>query len=173
MINLLSTSLQGAHRKRRFTRLIAIAGLAVASVLAIGIILLLPSFIVLRFMLDDLRYARAIEEQSPVNRALEDRTAELRRIELAARAALSLASTAPLMEEVMEDIIARAPAGIRVDEMHYARDTFEIKGVYERRADFLTLLHNLEQSAIITHIASPLSNLLQERDASFHLILSL
>jgi Tfp pilus assembly protein PilN len=173
MINLIPLSIQKEYRNHTYYTIVNRLSLLLAALVMASIMLLLPSVIALRFILHDLLYAREIEERSPVNLALEERTAVIERIAQSAREALAFSLKKSSPEDSFAEIAKQAPSGVAFKTVHFTADRFEIDGTYRYRSDLLLFLDNLEKSGIVKNISSPLSNLLRERDAPFHLNLSL
>ncbi|MEK7480865.1 MAG: hypothetical protein AAB604_02060 [Patescibacteria group bacterium] len=173
MINLLSSTFQKTQQHRKRDHMFVAFELFFAVIVTMGVLFLVPSFITLHFLTNDLTHARDIEERSPVKQALDGRTEMLRRIETSARDVLSHPPAIPLSEDAIADVINHIPAGVSFDAIHFAEGRLELEGTYQHRSNFLTFVANLETSAIFPHLSSPLTNVLQERDSPFRLILSL
>ena len=173
MINLVPQNAQHRLLIERRNRALSAFGFFVTGIMATGFVMLLPSFIALRYLTQDFLYAREVEERSPVSRALEERGQELTQFESLARSVLSQAHTTPSFEDMVREIIRITPSDINLLTMRFEKNTFTIDGHYQRRASFLAFLEALKTSAFVKNISSPLSNLLKEADAPFHLTLSL
>lgn len=173
MINLLPYEAQHQLRADQSRAALTAFGIIVTAMLAIGFVMLLPSFVALRYLTRDLSYAREVEERSPVSRALGERTRALATLESRARSVLAHARTAPSFEDVLREVTRVAPAGIDLLTMRFEEHAFTIEGHYQYRSSFLAFLEALKTNAFVKSVASPLSNLLKETDAPFHVILSL
>lgn len=173
MINLILYDDQRRLRSERSKRALTAFGVLMMAIIAIGFVMLLPSFIALRFMIADFSYAREAEGRSPSSRALEERTRALADLESQARDVLARAREAPFFGDILREIVRAAPAGIDLAVMRFEEHAFTIEGHYQHRASFLAFLEALKTNASIKSISSPLSNLLRETDASFQITLSL
>lgn len=173
MINLIPPNDQYRLRRKRLKRLFSAFGFFVMAIFAIEFVMLLPSYIALRFMTADLSYAREVEERSPSSRALEERTRALVDLESQARSVLAHVRKTPSFDDMLEEVVRIAPAGIDLITMRFEEGTLAIEGYYQRRASFLTFLGALKTNTSIKNISSPLSNLLKEIDSSFYITLSL
>lgn len=173
MINLLPYEARHQLRADQFHAALTAFGMIVTAMVAIGFVILLPSFIALRYLTHDLSYAREVEERSPTSRALGERTRALTTLESRARGVLAFAPESPSFENILREMIRAAPAGIDLFTMRFEKNTFTLEGHYQHRASFLAFLKALETNALIKNVSSPLSNLLKETDASFHITLSL
>ncbi len=173
MINLVPQNAQNQLRAGQANRALVAFGVFVMVIFAIGFVMLLPSFIALRFMIADFSYAREVEEQSPSSRALEERTKALANFESRARGVLALGRKTTSFEAIVPEVVRAAPVGVDLLTMRFEEGTLAIEGYYQRRSLFLAFLAALETNALVKSVSSPLSNLLKETDASFRLTLSL
>lgn len=174
MINLILPDDQHRLRREHSKRALSAFGFFVMAGLAMGFVMLLPSFVALRYMIADFSYAREVEEHSPSSRALEERTRALTLLELRARDVLARTSKSPSFDNLLQEIFhVASAAGIDLITARFEENTFTIEGHYQHRSSFLVFLHALETNALVKTVSSPLSNLLRETDASFHVTLSL
>jgi hypothetical protein len=173
MINLIPQNAQRQLRAKRFQSALAAFGFFMMAILAVGFVMLLPSFIALRFMIADFSYAREAEERSPVSRALEERTRALADLEALARNVLARARTTPSFDDMARETLRIAPAGIDFEVMRFEKKAFILEGRYQHRSLFLAFLNALPTIDLVKDVSSPLSNLLKETDAPFFITLSL
>lgn len=173
MINLLPPADQHQLRSERVKRATSAFGFFVAAIIAFGFVMLLPSFIALRYLTQDFSYAREVEEHSPSNRALEEQTRALTDRESRARDVLAHARKTTSFENILQEVLRVAPAGIDLATMRFEEGSLVIEGHYQHRSSFLAFLEAFKINASIKNISSPLSNLLKETDAPFLVTLSL
>lgn len=173
MINLLPTLLQKTRQKAQQARAITWAGLFLAAVIGGGIIIMLPSFFRARFAIADLTYALRAEQQSPAGRTLDDIEVTLNNIERVANLALAETTGPVPADELLADLSMRIPSDVSLQQLRVHDSSVTMAGKYALRSSFLVFLEELRKSLFVEEVISPLTNLLQERDAAFSITLTL
>lgn len=173
MINLLPLADQRQLRSKRVKRAASMFGFFMAAIIVFGFVMLLPSFIALRYLTRDFSYAREVEERSPSNRALEEQTRALTDFESRARDVLAHARKTTSFENMVQEVLRVAPIGIDFTTMRFEEGSLVVEGHYQHRSFFLAFIHALETNALVKSVSSPLSNLLKETDAPFLITLFL
>ncbi len=165
--------------RERLRRFVVVFGVIFGIILSIGVILMFPSYIALVFQRRDLmreldlsRKAPLLGEVDQIEKSIKDFNKKLLLYEKSAKAANPVSS-------IEEQILKLRPSAISIRTISYDSasktnpERISIKGRAKSRSELLRFQKNLESSGLFKKVHSPISNLLQEIDLGFSLILDL
>ncbi len=163
-LNLLSPSQKAALRSRVFFALIERLMIVLTGIALLGSVLLLLIRIELTRNLSDVQarqvltkdYARANSDIGVLNQ-------QLGRIDALQRMAFSPSA-------LLRDLASRTPDGVAVGtlDVDMKSGSMRLNGTSARREELLTFEAAMKQSPFVKSLESPISNLFQRRDISFH-----
>lgn len=157
------------------SRAVLAVGGALAAVLAVSVVLLLPSLF--RVVAQKLELARAVEleagrqEQSDINRALGD----IQAINHRAEVLLRQGRDEEKLSLLLADVIRAVPATVRVERLsvHPGSKKLAITGFVGTRAGLLAFIGALERSPRVSMVSSPVANLIRAADIDFSLTITI
>ncbi|MBI4137850.1 MAG: hypothetical protein HY472_01200 [Candidatus Sungbacteria bacterium] len=164
-INLLPREEKQAYEREVRARIGTFFAFWTSAVLGVGIVFLLPSFLPLVFQRWELERAIAIIERFSAAAALpSDAPGDLRLSEF-----IQTAQSAGQQERTtrLSDAAFHPSPGITIGSLLIEGKNIAITGRAETRADLLLFEQSLKNSELFENISSPLSNIIQERDAGF------
>lgn len=176
-VNLLPTEDRRLAGREQLRRSIVLASILFITLLLIGAVLLVPSFVLLRVrqeMLTDaiaeIRATEAIERSDAIEQEISLLNRELRLIDANGTQQLAVA---PLLLA----ILSRLPAGVSLRSVLYRaaepQPDMEIQGKGETRENLLAFIDALRAETQFTRVTSPVANLLADKNVEFSLIIEL
>ncbi len=179
MINLLPYDEKEKALKERLRRAIVVFSLALASILLIGIILMLPAYFYLFFQKQGVeRQLQGAEQEADKSEteALKKEVAGINsKLSILDNAGKSSKPVAGLFSKVLRAM----PEGVSVKSISYsaskgqAPGSMALDGKADTRDAFILFKKNIEESGDFSKIESPVSNLLSEKDVDFSLTLTI
>lgn len=176
MINLLLKPDRTRVRREYLVRLATVTLFVLATIIALGAVLLIPSLVLSQAQLDSVS-----SHQDLLARSIEIREGGAALTELnRATAALSLLAKRDdaALHELVADIGSAAPAGVAVTRLVFDADTegpgrLQVSGTANTRTALLTFSDALEASRRFAAVDLPVSNLARERDIEYILTVTL
>ncbi|MBI2175404.1 MAG: hypothetical protein HYU35_01585 [Parcubacteria group bacterium] len=176
-VNLLPIDDRRLINREQLRRSILFAGVLCTALLFVGTVLLAPSFVLLRVQQETLteaimriRATEAIERSDAIEREIAALNRELQLIETNAAQQLSVS---PLLH----GILSHLPGGVSLRSVLYrekeGRPEIEIQGRGKARKDLLLFIDGLRAEERFARVASPVTNLLADRDVVFSFIIEL
>ncbi|MDP3784870.1 MAG: hypothetical protein Q8R12_02235 [bacterium] len=179
MLNLLPPEEKIMVGRERLRRFIVVFGVVGGAVLFLGVILMFPSYVALMFRRLDLtrelnlsRKAPLLSEVDQIEKSIKNFNQKLLLYEKGAK------NLNPI-SKIEEQILKLRPSAISIRTLLYENasktnpERISIKGRAQTRSELLRFQKNLESSGLFKTVHSPISNLLQEADLEFSLVLDL
>ena len=176
MINLLPYDEIEKLGREHLGRFAVVAGLSLSGIVAIGLILLVPSYLFLLY------------EKRELGRELEltYRSLEMSEVDYIESEIANFNAALGIFEKnereirpvasILEKILSFRPDTMRFESIGYSRtkgERISVKGRVSSREVFLDFVARLETSGLFKKVDSPVSNLLREKDVDFSLILEI
>lgn len=165
--------------RERLRRFVVVLGIMFGIVLSLGVILMFPSYIALIFRRRDLTRELDLSKSAPllgevdqIEKSIKDFNKKLLLYEKSAKNINSVSN-------VEEQILKLRPSAVSIRTISYDSasktnpERISVKGRAQTRSELLRFQKNLESSGLFKKVHSPISNLLQETDLEFSLILDL
>lgn len=174
-LNLLPSENRARIGQVRLSRFFILAYGGLALLLALGIILLLPTYFFLYFQnkgITELAEAARQKTNQTEARRTEDRIGEanalLRRLETEYAAAETSENS---VTKHLENIVETAPAGITLTHFSFEKDTNRVllRGRAATRNDLLQFVGIIRSNSSFHDVESPVENILQDSNVSFTL----
>ncbi|RJQ37558.1 hypothetical protein C4552_00795 [Candidatus Parcubacteria bacterium] len=156
------------------TRVVMLISGGVVAVVAIGVLLLLPTYFFIGLQTAETVRAAELERQSQAQSGIE---AEITRIRAANRLAEIVeqyqAGRRPVFG-LFETVIRKA-GGVRIENLEFKgkERQFVLRGFAPTRQDLLAFVAALEADEAIAEVSSPVANLIREVAISFSLTITL
>ena len=175
-MNLLSTFHRETVRKEHLWRLLEVSGFVIIILLILSFVLLVPSALFINF---EISSAETALQNVKAERALLEKDTETQSLVKEIRAQLDLVRTEkPEMLEVfptVEKFLLRRTPGITVKSLTFNRNaapegprgSLELSGVAVTRQSLLAFVSSLETEPLFSHVESPITNLVKERDIKY------
>ena len=170
---MLNTNLLPAQEKKNFVyeqwrRLILVLGGALAVGLAIGIVFVTPSYLPLFFQQRELE--RRLEIEQSAYQALRPRETEeqAKTIDLRVRKLKNAGAKPPAASRIFKTLLSGTASGITISSFSVEKNrNLALAGQASTRQDLLNFEQTLRASGRFEEIASPLSDIIQERAINF------
>lgn len=158
----------------RTRAVIAVAG-ATGAVIAMFIILLLPTYFLSKFQETDLLRSVEIERDAERRSGISKKAALIADANGKAGALIKEIGAGGVREGLFESVLKSVPAGIALYAINYSASDqqMSIEGFSPSRAAFLQFLRALESNPAVTKVSSPPANIIKESDIKFSLTLSI
>lgn len=179
MINLLPDEEKEIVFRERLRRAVVVAGFFISVILAVGMILMTPSYFFLSFQERDLVRSLTLSEEGAralETEGLEEKISDARvKFEHIASAAKKKRPISPIFIKIIKSL----PGGVRLNSIDYevasnnTQEKITLSGVAGTRDEFLAFEKRLKESRDFKNVDSPVSNLLSETEIDFNLILDL
>lgn len=171
MMNLLPNSEKISLRWTHRYQLLVSVGVAAIILLAISNIIMFSTYLVI--WSDD-----KILNQRIASLRLQygDREDEILAFDLLVKrlAILLLASTQPSLSEVIDGVLERNVAGVKLNRIFYdttdkkeASRTLIVEGIAQEREDLVTFVQGIEKEKLFVNVSSPVSSLAKEKNIDF------
>lgn len=174
MINLLPPEDKIAIKKEYLRRFFVVAGLFFASATLVSIVFLLLTFFFLAGYKKDLSRQAALSSQRAETLNLDAIVSEI--MELNSRINILKSRKENLgLSFILEKIIGTKAEGVKITGLGYEgskgteKAKISISGGAKKRQDLLVFITSLEKEFGAENVLSPVSNLLNEKDAVFSL----
>ncbi len=178
MANLLPLSEKKKTRKEYRMRLSVVAMLLFATLFAISIVLLSPSFILSSF-----KYDSATKQLETEKKKISDAVEGVDPIKVAKEVNVQLEVLGqdgylmPLSYDVFTIIVGHKPDSVKIKSMFYDRKqkngSISIGGVSKDRKTLLSFLQFLESEEIFTSVELPISSFVEGEDINFSIRITL
>jgi len=172
MANLLPITEKKKIYKEYKMRLLVVAALLFAALIAISLVLLSPSFILSSF-----KYSGSSTQLETEKKKISDSVEGIDPIKVAKEVNAQLVILGeegfliPLSYDVFNIIVGYKPDSIKIDSMFYDRETQDgritISGVSKDRETLLSFLKSLEGEEIFNRVELPISSFVEGEDIEF------
>lgn len=145
------------------------------AVLAISLVLLLPTLFLLFFQKNEALRAVAIEQEAQERTGLKERVEAVQEAGRLGNMVLEHESKRGASFGLIASLLESVPSGIRLESVRLHSQTREvtIAGFAPARQDLLALLKDLEENPRIAKVSSPVANLIREVDIHFSIAITL
>lgn len=171
--NLLPDQYASDVRHEKLIRFFNLLFASAAAIILILLTLLLPSYFSLIYESDGIDGQISAARQGVGSKRVQEAENAIKTLntELAQVAHYPSTPLTAYLKTIAED----TPAGITVTALSYSksRGTFNLDGHANRRDDLLVFVSRLQNETMFSSVDSPITNLLKETDATFHLSLTL
>lgn len=168
MMNLLPFQEKRTLRWEEWRRLVRFFGVLAVGVLAVGIFLLIPSFLPLYGEERQLARSLAVEEEAFRALDVQQTVQNMRSLGVFLASARHYLADPPSVSAVVEGVFGAAGPGVVLSEISVTRDrTVALAGTARTRRDLLRFEEALKSSRLFRSISSPFSNILREENVSF------
>jgi len=171
-LNLLPEKYAADVRHEKLIRFFVLFFTSLAAILTVTLTLLLPSYFSLTYEEAGIDGQIAAGRQSVGSKRVQEAENAIKTLntELAQVAHYPSIPLTAYVKRIAED----TPAGITVTALSYSksRGRFDLDGHANRREDLLVFVSRLKNETMFSAVDSPITNLLKEIDAKFHLSLT-
>lgn len=170
MINLLPQQEKKSAVRQYYVRVLVLTSLALAGALALGALLLSPTFVLLR---SEVKISAEYLETSEVSLALIERSAQGREVAtlLERQNILPQYARAGVTTDIFETVLRATVPGIRITDIGYVRreEVTEVSfsGTADARSALVAFTDALRQSAAFEDVALPISSLITGEEIPF------
>ena len=171
-LNLLPEKYAAEVRHEKLIRFFSLLFTSTAAIVLIVLTLLLPSYFSLIYEKDGIDGQIAAARQSVESKRAQEAENAIKTLNTELEQVAHYPST-PLTA-YLKTIAEDTPAGITLTALSYSKShgRFDIDGHANRRDDLLAFVSRLKNETTFSSIDSPITNLLKETDAKFHLSLT-
>lgn len=177
-MTLLGTNYERIVKKEKIYRVFSSFIFLLSLVVVIGMIFMLPSYFTVVFSKDDILRRLKSAEEILARRDSDKLEEETRRINTVIANYQNNEKKRRSFSGLLVSIFRITPPEIKIENIGFLKDkegkfTFTVFGTASTRDDFISYVSGLQKLPILEQVKSPISNLLEESNASFKLELKI
>src|SRR3989344_6752845 len=167
-INLLPGEEKKTVRLEERRRLMLFFASLFSSIAAVGIILLLPSYISMVFEREGLQDLARLEEEASSKLGVRETVVKTTNIKAVVSSIKTYGGEVPKASNIFSEFMGKPRSGVTISAFTSKKGgAFSLRGAASTRKDLLELEKSLRESGWFEDFASPISNIIRETDINF------
>ncbi|MBI2052943.1 MAG: hypothetical protein HYT34_01730 [Candidatus Ryanbacteria bacterium] len=177
-MNLLPPEYKKELRYEAWRQFTLFSGIALASVITITIVLLLPSFFFVSFQLQASKDRLTFLQRGPDFKELAASRDQINAIDAFLKNIVDYSTKRGPIVPVVQSVLAETATSTKLSSFAFSRkedgaSTITLAGVADRRDDLLKFIDKLQKNSYVKRVDSPVTNYLKEISTPFALTLDI